>query len=237
MSILILDKITAGYGNLKAAKDISLRLDKSEVVSIIGSNGAGKTTIMKAITKLIPIDSGEIWFDNERIDLLKPHIIALKGISLVPEGRKLFSNMTVIENLEFGVVTTIAKSKKDENLSLVFDLFPILRDRIKQTAGSLSGGQQEMLAIARALMATPKLLLLDEPSLGLAPLTVNSVFDTLTKIAKLGDMTILLSEQNVAKALSISNRGYVMEFGKIAFEGESQHLLNDPRVKKAYLGL
>jgi branched-chain amino acid transport system ATP-binding protein len=237
MSILQIKKITAGYGNLKAIRDISLSLDESEVVSIIGANGAGKTTIMKAITKLIPIESGEIWFDNERIDVFKPHVVALKGISLVPEGRRLFSNMTVIENLEYGVATTRAKSKKSENLSLVFDLFPILQHRRKQIAGSLSGGEQEMLAIARALMSAPKLLLLDEPSLGLAPLLVNSVFDTLSKIVKLGNITILLSEQNVAKALSISNRGYVMELGQIVFEGESQHLLNDPRVKKAYLGL
>jgi branched-chain amino acid transport system ATP-binding protein len=237
MSILEVKEVTAGYGNLKAIRDVSLSVNESEVVSIIGSNGAGKTTIMKAITQTIPLVSGEIWFDNERIDLLKPHIIALKGISLVPEGRRLFSTMNVIENLEYGVVTTKAKSKKNENMSLVFDLFPILRDRKKQMAGSLSGGQQEMLAIARALMSAPKLLLLDEPSLGLAPLTVNSVFNTLGEIVKLSNMTLFLSEQNVAKALSIADRGYVMEYGQIVFEGESQHLLRDPRVKKAYLGL
>jgi len=237
MSILEIKEVTAGYGNLKAIRDVSLSVNESEVVSIIGSNGAGKTTIMKAITKIIPLVSGEIWFDNERIDLLKPHIIALKGISLVPEGRKLFPTMNVIENLEYGVATTKAKSKKNENMSLVFELFPILSDRKKQMAGSLSGGQQEMLAIARALMTAPKLLLLDEPSLGLAPLTVNSVFNTLSEIAKLSNMTLFLSEQNVAKALSIADRGYVMEFGQIAFEGESQDLLRDPRVKKAYLGL
>ena len=179
MSILEIKEATAGYGNLKAIRDVSLSVNESEVVSIIGSNGAGKTTIMKAITKIIPLVSGEIWFDNERIDHLKPHIIALKGISLVPEGRKLFPTMNVIENLEYGIATTKAKSKKKENMSLVYDLFPILRDRKKQMAGSLSGGQQEMLAIARALMTAPKLLLLDEPSLGLAPLTVNSVFNTL----------------------------------------------------------
>lgn len=236
MSILRLEKVTAGYGDMTAVRDISLSVGKSEVVSIIGANGAGKTAVMKSITKLIPISSGEIWFEDERIDMLKPHMLAFKGISLVPEGRKLFPTMTVFENLEYGVVTKEAKAKKNENMEMVYELFPILKDRRKQTAGSLSGGQQEMVAIARGLMTAPKLLLLDEPSLGLAPLTVHSVFETLDKVAKLGRISILLSEQNISKALSISNRGYVMELGQIAFEGGSQNLLNDPKVKKAYLG-
>lgn len=236
MSILRLEKVTAGYGSLMAIRDISLSIEKAEVVSIIGANGAGKTAVMKSITKLIPISSGEIWFDDERIDTLKPHMLAFKGITLVPEGRKLFPSMTVFENMEYGVVTREARAKKNENLEMVYELFPILKDRRKQTAGSLSGGQQEMVAIARGLMTAPKLLLLDEPSLGLAPLTVHSVFETLDKVAKQGKITILLSEQNISKALSISHRGYVMELGQIVFDGRSRDLLNDPKVKKAYLG-
>ena len=236
MSLLRVAKVVAGYSGLMVIREVSIEIDAGEVVALIGANGAGKTTTLKSITKLLSIQSGEIWFQNERIDILAPHVIARKGLILVPEGRKLFPTMTVMENLEYGAYTKTAKPKQAANFELVFQQFPILRDRRKQSAGSLSGGEQEMLAIARGLMTAPKLLLLDEPSLGLAPLVVKSVFETLAQIPSLGEVSILLSEQNVAKALSISSRGYVMELGQITHSGESTSLLSDPQVRKAYLG-
>jgi len=236
MSLLRVAKVVAGYSGLMVIREVSIEIDAGEVVALIGANGAGKTTTLKSITKLLSIQSGEIWFQNERIDILAPHVIARKGLILVPEGRKLFPTMTVMENLEYGAYTKVAKPKQAANFELVFQQFPILKDRRKQSAGSLSGGEQEMLAIARGLMTAPKLLLLDEPSLGLAPLVVKSVFETLARIASLGEVSILLSEQNVAKALSISSRGYVMELGQITHSGDSTSLLSDPQVRKAYLG-
>jgi len=237
MSLLLrVAEVVAGYSGLMVIRQISIGVDAGEVVALIGANGAGKTTTLNSITRLLSIQSGEIWFQNERIDILAPHAIARKGLILVPEGRKLFPTMTVMENLEYGAYTKIAKPKQAANFELVFQQFPILKDRRRQSAGSLSGGEQEMLAIARGLMTAPRLLLLDEPSLGLAPLVVRSVFETLERIASLGEMSILLSEQNVAKALSISNRGYVMELGQITHSGESRSLLSDPQVRKAYLG-
>lgn len=236
MSLLKVDKITAGYGGLMVVRDVSFDIEKQEVVALIGANGSGKTTTLKSIVKLISIEAGQIWFQGERIDPLTPHLIARKGLILVPEGRKLFPSMTVMENMDFGVYTPKAKSKKATNAELVFQQFPRLKERIKQRAGSLSGGEQEMLAIARGLMAAPTLLLLDEPSLGLAPLLVKDLFETLERIAAIGEMTILLSEQNVPKALSVSNRGYIMELGQIAYSGGSKDLLKDPQVRKAYLG-
>jgi branched-chain amino acid transport system ATP-binding protein len=236
MSLLKIDKITCGYGGLMVARDVSFEIENREVLALIGANGAGKTTTLKAISKLIPIQSGQIWFQNERIDVYPPHIISRKGVAMVPEGRRLFPSMSVMENLESGVFTEKAKSRKAASLELVFQQFPRLKDRKKQRAGSLSGGEQEMLAIARGFMSAPTLLLLDEPSLGLAPLLVKNLFETLERIVTMGEMTILLSEQNVPRALSISNRGCIMELGRIVHSGESKSLLNDPEVRRAYLG-
>ncbi len=237
MSLLDVEKLTAGYSGLMVVRDVSFHVEAAEVVALIGANGSGKTTALKSIIKLISIQSGQIHFQDERIDPLTTHAIARRGLILVPEGRKLFPSMTVLENLEFGIYTKTARSRKAANLDLVFQQFPILRERREQGAGSLSGGEQEMLAVARGLMAAPIILLLDEPSLGLAPLVVKSLFETLAKVAAAGEMAILLSEQNVPKALSISKRGYVMELGQITHSGESTFLLSDPLVKKAFLGL
>ncbi len=236
MSLLKIDALTAGYGGLLVVRNVSFEVGVTEVAALIGANGAGKTTTLKSIVKLISIQSGQIWFQDERIDALPPHDIGRRGLILVPEGRRLFGSMTVIENLEFGVYTQKAKSKKAANLEFVFQHFPRLKERKKQRAGSLSGGEQEMLAIGRGIMAAPKILLLDEPSLGLAPLVVKDLFKTLEEIAAMGEMAILLSEQNVPKALSVSKHGYIMELGQIVHSGESASLLNDSEVRKAYLG-
>jgi branched-chain amino acid transport system ATP-binding protein len=236
MSLFKADAITAGYGGLLVVRNVSFEVDGAEVVALIGANGAGKTTTLKSIAKLISIQSGQIWFQEERIDGLPPHDISRRGLILVPEGRRLFGSMSVIENLEFGVYTQKAKLKKAANLEFVFQHFPRLKGRKNQRAGSLSGGEQEMLAIGRGILAAPKLLLLDEPSLGLAPLIVKDLFNTLEQIAAMGEMAILLSEQNVPKALSVSRRGYIMELGQIVHSGESASLLNDAEVRKAYLG-
>jgi len=236
MSLLKTDAITAGYGGLLVVRNVSFEVGVAEVVALIGANGAGKTTALKSIVQLISVQSGQIWFQDERIDTLPTHAIGRRGLILVPEGRKLFGSMTVIENLEFGVYTQKAKSKKAVNLEFVFQHFPRLKERKKQRAGSLSGGEQEMVAIGRGILAAPKLLLLDEPSLGLAPLIVKDLFNTLEQIAAMGEMAILLSEQNVPKALSVSRRGYIMELGQIVHSGESTSLLNDAEVRKAYLG-
>jgi len=236
MSLLKADALTAGYGGLLVVRSVSFEVGAAEVVALIGANGAGKTTTLKSIVKLISIHSGQIWFQDERIDGLPPHEIGRKGLILVPEGRKLFGSMTVNENLEFGVYTQKAKAKRAANLDFVFQHFPRLKERKKQRAGSLSGGEQEMLAIGRGILAAPKMLLLDEPSLGLAPLVVKDLFSTLEQIAGLGEMAVLLSEQNVLKALSVSKRGYIMELGQIVHSGESAGLLKDAEVRKAYLG-
>lgn len=236
MSLLNVNRITAGYSGLMVVRDVSFEVGPGEVIALIGANGAGKTTTLKSIIKLVSIQSGEILFRDERIDSLSTHAIARKGVSLVPEGRKLFVSMTVMENLEFGVYTQKALSERKANFEIVFGQFPILEKRKQQRAGSLSGGEQEMLAVARGLMTAPSILLLDEPSLGLGPLVVKSLFETFEKIARTGTPALLLSEQNVPKALSISSRGYVMELGQIIHSGESRNLLNDPLVKKAFLG-
>jgi branched-chain amino acid transport system ATP-binding protein len=236
MSLLSVDRVTTGYGSLQVVRDVSFEVDLGEVVALIGANGAGKTTILMSIVKLLAIHAGQILLSDERIDGLSTHVIAKKGVILVPEGRRLFPTMTVFENLEFGVCTAEANSHRATNMGIVFEQFPILNERKTQKAGSLSGGEQEMLAVARGLMAAPKILLLDEPSLGLAPLVVKSLFDTLKKIALSAEKSILLSEQNVPKALSISGRAYVMELGQIVLKGKSSDLLNNPLIRKAYLG-
>jgi branched-chain amino acid transport system ATP-binding protein len=228
------------YGKIEALKGIDFYVETGEIVCIIGANGAGKTTFLKSVMGLLPLQGGEIYYENKLIlskeKALPTNKIVESGISLVPEGRRIFTDLTVIENLEMGAFLIKDKKKYEKRLNEVFSLFPILKERQKQKAGLLSGGEQQMLAISRALMSYPKLLLLDEPSLGLAPLVVKNILEVLKKINVEENVTICLVEQNAKMALKISNRGYVMETGKIVLEGSSGDLLDNPAVKSAYLG-
>jgi len=228
------------YGKIEALKGIDFYVETGEIVCIIGANGAGKTTFLKSVMGLLPLQGGEIYYENKLIlskeKALPTNKIVESGISLVPEGRRIFTGLTVIENLEMGAFLIKDKKKYEKRLNEVFSLFPILKERQKQKAGLLSGGEQQMLAISRALMSYPKLLLLDEPSLGLAPLVVKNILEVLKKINVEENVTICLVEQNAKMALKISNRGYVMETGKIVLEGSSGDLLDNPAVKSAYLG-
>ncbi len=224
------------YGNIHAIKGISLVVNEGEVVSLIGANGAGKTTTLQTISGILRAKSGEIFFEGEEITKTKPHNIVKLGISQVPEGRRIFSGLTVRDNVMLGAYTV-----KDSRESLkadrdkFYDAFPRMKERRNQIAGTLSGGEQQMLAMGRALMARPKLLILDEPSMGLSPLFVEEIFNVIRQLKDEGT-TILLVEQNAKMALSIADRGYVLETGKIITEGLGSELLNDPEVKKAYLG-
>ena len=233
--MLDLSGVNVLYGDLQVIWDVSLRFEKGEVIAILGPNGAGKSTILKTISGLLKPKSGEIKFLDRRIDGLQPHQIVELGISHVPEGRHLFPQMTVLENLEMGAYLPRARREKDESLERVFRLFPILKERRDQLAGTLSGGEQQMLVIGRGLMSNPTLLMLDEPSLGLAPMLVSKTFDIVKKINDEGT-TILLVEQNIHYALELANRAYLLETGRIVLEGEGAELLNNPYVKKAYLG-
>lgn len=233
--MLKINDLHTHYGHIWALKGISLSILPGEIVTLIGANGAGKTTTLMSISGAVRSSKGEIEYFGKKIQTLKPHLIAKLGIIQVPEGRNLFNTMTVMENLEIGSFALKDKVNIANKVEEVFALFPILKQRYNQIAGTLSGGQQQMLAIGRALMANPKLLLLDEPSLGLAPLVIEEVFDIIKKLNTAGN-TILLVEQNAWKALQVSNRGYVMENGKIALEGASKELLNNELVRKIYLG-
>lgn len=235
MSFLEVEGITKKFGGLTAVNKVSFRVEKGEIVSIIGPNGAGKTTTLSAITGLINQKDGKIIFNGTEVINKPAYEIVKLGISLSPEGREVFPALTVEENLKLGAYTRVDKSEIQESFGYVYKLFPRLRERMKQQAGTLSGGEQQMLAIARALMTRPKLLLLDEPSLGLAPNIVLEVFELIKEINKQG-MTVLLIEQNANMALKISNRAYVLENGKVTLEDEAIKLLNDPKVKEAYLG-
>lgn len=233
--MLEIKTITVSYEIATALWDISLSVKEKDIVSIIGSNGAGKSTILKTISGVIHPIKGTIFFQGIRIDHLQPYQIARLGISHVPEGRKIFPHLSVLENLKMGALPLKDQKKEEEILAYVFDLFPILKERQNQPGGTLSGGQQQMLAIGRGLMAGPKILLLDEPSLGLAPIIVDSVFDVIIRLNREGQ-TILLVEQNAYRSLEISNYGFVLETGRIVLEGETSKLIDDPHVKKAYLG-
>lgn len=222
------------YGNIQALKGIDIQVTQGEIVTIIGANGAGKTTTMKTIAGLIKPKQGKIEFLGEDITSLRPDQLVSKGISLVPEGRAILSKMTVLENLEMGAFQR-KDSEIGKDIEHVMDRFPILRERKHQLGGTLSGGQQQMLAIGRALMSRPKLLLLDEPSMGLAPLIVADIFKIVKEINQEGT-TVLLVEQNVRQALKIAHKGYVLETGKVIASGTSEELLNDKKVKEAYLG-
>jgi len=232
-ALLRLDGIEAGYGDLTAIAGISLEVLPGEAVALIGSNGAGKTTTLRAISGLLPVRAGRIELEGERVDGLGSAAIVARGIAHVPEGRQLFPTLTVRDNLELGART--APSRRD-GLDLVFTLFPRLRERERQLAGTLSGGEQQMCAIGRGLMARPRILLLDEPSLGLAPVMVKLIFETLQRINDAGT-TIMLVEQNVPRALQLSHRGYVLENGRLVLDGTRASLLASPHVKQAYLGL
>ena len=234
--MLKISELSVFYGDLQALKDISLTVTEGEIVAVIGSNAAGKSTLLNAISRVIQQKSGYIDFFGERIDGLPSHKIVERGIVQIPEGRKIFYPMTVLENLILGSYLPGAKKMREANLQKVLTLFPILKERITQLAGTLSGGEQQMLAIARGIMSNPKLLMLDEPSLGLAPLIVIDIFDVMKEINET-DTTILLVEQNVMQALSLAGRAYVLENGKILFEGSGKDLINDPRVRTAYLAL
>ena len=235
--MLKLDRIDVYYGNIQALWQVSLGVEAGEVITIVGSNGAGKSTILRGITGLIKPRQGSIAFEERRIDALSPDQIVRLGMSMVPEGRELFPRMTVRENLELGAAyIDRAYAQTAESLEWVLTLFPVLRERSRQLAGTLSGGEQQMLAIGRALMSRPKLLMLDEPSLGLAPLLVAGVFRTVQQINREG-VTLLLVEQNVRQSLILAHRAYVLENGRVAMEGKGRELIADPHVKEAYLGL
>jgi len=224
------------YGDFRILDDISVHINDYEIVSIVGANSAGKSTLLKTISGVVPIESGEISFQSKRIGHLKPHEIARLGLILVPEGRRIFPIMTVLENLLVGSVREKARQQRQETLDYVFSLFPVLKERKNQLGGTLSGGEQQMLAIARGLMALPSLLMLDEPSVGLAPIMVETIFNVISKISK-SKITILLVEQNVQRSLSVATRGYILERGRIRMEGTGQEILANPYVKEAYLGL
>ncbi len=234
--LLEINGLYSGYGDVKVLNDISLFVEEGEIVSIVGANGAGKSTLMRTISGQLPTTAGEIMLWGERVDHLPAHKIAEKGIIQVPEGRKLFPHMTVHENLLVGSSMKHVRKSRKENLQYIYQLLPRLKEREKQIANTLSGGEQQMLAIGRALMENPKILMLDEPSLGLSPLLVGTLFELIKTIAKSGT-TVMLVEQNVKQALKISRRTYVLENGSISMEGLSSDLINDPHVKKAFLGL
>ena len=235
MSLLTLIDVHSYYDHIYALKGISLTVEQGEIVTLIGANGAGKTSILHAISRLIPTRGGTIAFNGQEITGTDAFKLVSKGLSQVPEGRRIFSQMTVLENLEMGAYTRRDKGELDSDLQMVFSHFPRLKERVKQMAGTLSGGEQQMLATARALMAHPTLLMMDEPSMGLSPILVEEIFAIIRDINKEGT-TILLVEQNAHMALSIANRAYVLETGNIVMEGEAALLLNDDKVKAAYLG-
>jgi len=235
-TLLRVDGIEVGYGDLTAVGDVSLEVREGEVVALIGANGAGKTTTLRAVSGLLPLRRGRIEFEGQRLDGLTSAQIVARGIAHVPEGRQLFPTMTVLENLELGARTRAARARRAESLGGVFDLFPRLRERREQLAGTLSGGEQQMCAIGRGLMACPRLLMLDEPSLGLAPVMVKAIFDDLGRINAQG-LTILLVEQNVLRSLQLAHRGYVLENGRVSRSGAGPELLASGHIKQAYLGL
>ena len=233
--MLELKGLSSGYGAIEALKSIDVRIDKGEIVTLIGANGAGKSTTLRSITGLVTPSAGEVVFEGRTLNGTPTHAITALGISMVPEGRAIFANLTVLENLEMGAYLQKDRAENSASLERVFALFPRLKERRKQAGGTLSGGEQQMLAIGRAMMARPRLLLLDEPSLGLAPLLVHAIFGAIDTINKEGT-TILLVEQNANAALRHSHRAYVLETGSIVMEGPSERVAADPRVKEAYLG-
>lgn len=233
--MLTLEDVSAGYGNLEVMHGVTLEVQPGELVAIIGANGAGKTTTLRAISGFIRPGSGSVSFDGEPLVGMKPHDIVKRGLVQVPEGRSLFGSLTVLENLSMGGYTK-SSGERETVLGEVYELFPILEERRNQTAATLSGGQQQMVAIGRALMAKPRLLMLDEPSLGLDPKTTARVFSAVEKVRETG-VAVLIVEQDAVKTLRLADRAYVLESGEVSLEGSGQELLNDPKVRSAYLGL
>jgi branched-chain amino acid transport system ATP-binding protein len=234
--LLRVTDIDVSYGQVQILRKVSFDIQEKEIVSLLGSNGAGKTTTVSAVSGILPVSFGQVVFMGEDITRVESYDRVEMGLVQVPEGRKLFPSLTVMENLEMGSYLKGPKALRQETMAFVFTLFPVLEKRKKQSGGTLSGGEQQMLAIGRGLMAKPKLLILDEPSLGLAPLVVDEIFGVIDKINKEGVM-LLLVEQNVSQALSLSTRGFVLEQGRIALSGRGGDLLDNPHVKKVYLGL
>ena len=234
--MLTIDKLNFSYGDLKVLWDIDLEVHEGEIVTVVGANGAGKSTTLKNISRLERPSSGSIVFNGESINDLESHQVVERGIVQVPEGRKIFPEMTVLENLRMGSFIKSARPDREVNVERVFGMFPRLKEREKQLGGTMSGGEQQMLAIGRGLMANPKLLLLDEPSLGLSPLFVKIIFEIIQEINKQG-VTILLVEQNVFQSLKIANRAYVLETGRVVLTGTGSELLSNDHVKKAFLGM
>ena len=235
--MLKLYNVQTFYGNVQVLKNLSIEISHGEIITLIGANGAGKTTTLMSISGIVPPRAGEIIFDNKPIHNLSPADIVSSGISLVPEGRRIFPRLTVMENLDMGAFLRKDKADIKKDMDHVFELFPILAERRHQQGGTLSGGEQQMLAISRALMARPRLLLLDEPSLGLGPIFVKLIFDIIRKINSENKTTIFLVEQNAHMALKVAHRGYVMENGRITMEGTADTLLHKENVKTAYLGM
>ncbi|MBR7793657.1 ABC transporter ATP-binding protein [Undibacterium sp. FT147W] len=233
--ILSIQNLSVSYGHIRAVKNIQLELNAGEITALVGANGAGKSTSLLAVSGLIKANAGKILFDGEDLTTLSPHQIVQKGVVQVAEGRAILTTLTVQENLDLGAYTRKDKAQISKDLDYIFHLFPVLKNRASGLAGNLSGGEQQMLAIGRALMAKPKVLLLDEPSMGLAPLMVQEIFRVLKEINQTG-LTILLVEQNVRQALKIAQSGYVLENGEIVLQDSGQNLLNNPRVIEAYLG-
>lgn len=234
MAILEVKDLEVYYGVIQAIKGISFEVNQGEIIALIGANGAGKTTTLQTITGLIPPKAGHIVYDGKDITRLPGHQLVSMGVAHVPEGRRVFSQMTVLQNLKLGAYTRSDKNEIENNLKMIYTRFPRLEERKNQMAGTLSGGEQQMLAMGRALMSQPKLIVMDEPSMGLSPIYVNEIFDIIQKINDDG-VTVLLVEQNAKKALSIADRAYVLETGRIVLSGDADKLMNDDSVKKAYL--
>jgi branched-chain amino acid transport system ATP-binding protein len=237
MALLTLSNVEAGYGAIRALRGISIEVDKGSIVTLLGANGAGKSTTLKAISGMVKPSAGSIRYDGNSIAGKTPNQIVKMGVAQVPEGRRIFKDLTVTENLRMGSYIRKDKGGIEADLDMVFKLFPVLKDRWKQLGGSLSGGEQQMLAIGRGLMARPKLLLLDEPSLGLAPILVSEIFETIRRINSENGTTLLIVEQNANVAMKNSNFGYVLEVGRIAVKGETTELLNKREVINSYLGI
>ncbi len=235
MAMLEIKDLEVYYGVIQAIKGISFEVNKGEVIALIGANGAGKTTILHTITGLLSPKKGSVMYEGTDITKIPAHKIVSLGMAHVPEGRRVFADLSVYENLKMGAYTRKDKNEVEETLERVYERFPRLNERKNQMAGTLSGGEQQMLAMGRALMSKPKIILMDEPSMGLSPILVNEIFDIIQEVSKSGT-TVLLVEQNAKKALSIADRAYVLETGKIVLEGKAEDLLNDDSIKKAYLG-
>jgi branched-chain amino acid transport system ATP-binding protein len=234
--MLLIEHIHVGYGKAIALRDVSLKLERGEMVTLLGANGAGKSTLLKAISGIIPPISGRIIFNGEEIQKLPSHKIVQRGIVHVPEGRAVFPDLSVEENLRMGAFCRSDKAEVNRDIDFVFELFPRLKERVQQAAGTLSGGEAQMLAIARGLLAGPKMLMLDEPSLGLAPVVREAIFEVIQQIYREKEITILLVEQNARWALQVARRGYVLENGRILLEDTGEALAENPHVKRAYLG-